>query len=382
MLPYSRQAVDEEDIQAVCRVLRSDWLTTGPMVRVFEEAIAQAVGARYAVAFNSGTSALHGAYFVMGLGAEDEFITSPNTFVATANAGLYLNATPVFVDIDPHTGNIDADQIEANITARTRLIVPVHYAGCPADMFKIYHLAQKHGLVVVEDACHALGSTYMGKRTGECAISDMVVFSFHPVKHITTGEGGAVVTNNKEYYTRLQQFKSHGIVRDGFGDESPGDWYYEMNFLGFNYRMSDIQAALGLSQLSKLDEFVSKRRQIAASYHRAFSGNPYFAIPGDAADSTSSYHLYPIRLKSRFLSRKKSIFRALRQRGLGVQVHYLPVYRHPYYRGLGFADSFAPNAEDFYAREISIPLFPSMTNRQVESSADTLLDVFRQESVE
>lgn len=382
LIPYSRQAVDEEDIQAVCQVLRSDWLTTGPMIRVFEEAIAQAVDARYAVVFNSGTAALHGAYFVSGLGAGDQFITSPNTFVATSNAGLYLNAIPVFVDIDPHTGNINAGQIEAKITARTRMIVPVHYAGCPADMLKIYHLAQKHGLVVVEDACHALGSTYMGKRTGECAFSDMVVFSFHPVKHITTGEGGAVVTNNKEYYTRLQQFKSHGIVRDGFGGESPGDWYYEMNFLGFNYRMSDIQAALGLSQLSKLDDFVSKRRQIAASYHRAFRGNPYFVTPVDAADSKSSYHLYPIRLKSRFLSRKKSIFRALRRRGLGVQVHYLPVYRHPYYRGLGFADTFTPNAEDFYAREISIPLFPSMTSRQVETSADTLLDVFRQESIE
>lgn len=382
MIPYSRQAVDEEDIQAVCRVLRSDWLTTGPMIRAFEEALAQAVGARYAVVFNSGTSALHGAYFVSGLGAGDEFITTPNTFVATANAGIYLNANPVFVDIDPCTGNINADQIEPRITDRTHMIVPVHYAGSPANMLKIHHLARQHGLVVVEDACHALGSRYMGKQTGECAFSDMVVFSFHPVKHITTGEGGAVVTNNSEYHARLQQFRSHGIVREGFAGESPGDWHYEMNLLGFNYRMSDIQAALGLSQLSRLGGFVSKRRQIAEQYHQAFGGNPYFDIPIDAADSSSSYHLYPIRLKNRFLSRKKSIFRILRRRGLGVQVHYQPVYRHPYYRGLGFADTLAPNAEDFYAREISIPLFPSMTSRDVEYVVATLLDVFRQESAE
>ena len=378
-IPYSRHALDEEDIQAVCRVLRSDWLTTGPMVPAFEDALARAAGAQYAVMFNSGTSALHAAYQAAGLGAGDEFITSPNTFVATANAGLYLGAIPVFVDVDPKTGNIDPTGIAPKLTDRTRLIVPVHYAGCPADMGPIGDIARAYGLSVVEDACHALGSTYMGCRTGACAFSDMVVFSFHPVKHITSGEGGAVVTNNAAHRDRLRRFRSHGIARDTFQGDVHGDWYYEMDGLGFNYRMSDINAALGLSQLAKLDRFVADRRQIAARYDQVFRANPHFDIPDPDVYAGSSYHLYPIRLKPGLASRKPVIFRSLRERGLGVQVHYMPVYAHPYYRRAGFVDTHAAHAEEFYRRELSIPLHPSMTEAHIEYTVTTLLDVLRRE---
>ena len=293
MIPYSRQFIDEEDIEEVVKVLKSDFITQGPKIQEFEKKLAKYCGPKYAVVFNSGTSALHGAYFaLLGLRKGDEFITSPITFVATANAGLYLGAKPVFVDIEADTGNIDALKIEKKITKKTKLIVPVHYAGHPVDLEKISEIAKKNKLFVVEDACHALGAKYRRQKAvsskqnkdkksedwikiGSCKYSDMTVLSFHPVKHITTGEGGSVLTNNEEFYQRLLMFRTHGITKDSsrftiHDSRLIGDWYYEMQFLGYNYRMTDIQAALGTSQLKKLDSFVDRKRAIADCYNKAF----------------------------------------------------------------------------------------------------------------
>jgi len=376
-IPYGRQYIDEDDISAVISVLKSDWLTQGPKIEEFERALAQYCGADYAVVFNSGTAALHGAYFVSGLGDGDEFVTSPNTFAATANAGLYLGARPVFVDIEKETGNIDVIGIERRITKRTKMIVPVHFAGLPAEMERIFYLAEKYGLSVVEDACHAFGSKYKKELTGKCRYSDMTIFSFHPVKHITTGEGGAVLTNRKDYYEKLLMFRTHGITRKNYIGASHGDWYYEMHSLGCNYRMTDIQAALGISQLKKLDFFVKKRHLIAERYNEAFEGNPFFDIPTSGEGKFSSRHLYPIRLKEQYRGKRKEIFSALRSRGIGVQVHYLPVYLHPYYRDLGYSEGLCHEAEDFYSREISIPLFPAMEDEDIEHVIRNLLEILR-----
>ncbi len=365
VVPYSRQGIDKGDIQEVVKVLRSDFITQGPKIPEFEKALAKYCGSKYAVVFNSGTSALHGAYFAAGLKKGNEFITSPITFVATSNAGLYLGAKPVFVDVERDTGNIDVNKIAAKITEKTRLLVPVHYAGHSVDLNKINALAKKHNLTVIEDACHALGAKYEGEKIGSCKYSDMTVLSFHPVKHITTGEGGAVLTNKKDYYEKLLMFRNHGITKDRsrftvHDSQFTGDWYYEMQLLGYNYRMTDIQAALGISQLKKLDSFVEKRRAIADFYNKAFKNNPYFEIPTEKDYAYSSYHLYPIRLKDKYKGKKNMLFADLRGNGLGVQVHYIPVYRQPYYKALGYKKGLCPAAEDFYHGEISIPIYPGM----------------------
>lgn len=385
MIPYSRQYIDNEDIQAVVKVLKSDFITQGPKIPEFEKRLAEYCNAKFAVVFNSGTSALHGAYFALGLKKGDEFITSPITFIATANAGLYLGAKPVFVDIEPDTGNIDVSKIEELITKKTKLLVPVHYAGHPADLEKISAIARKYNLFVVEDACHAIGAKYKSKKLkvkseekstktdnwtkiGSCKYSDMTVLSFHPVKHITTGEGGAVLTNNKDYYEKLLMFRNHGITKDSsrftiHDSRITGDWYYEMQLLGYNHRMTDIQAALGGSQLKKLDSFVVKRRRIAEIYNKAFRDNPYFEIPVESDYARSSYHLYPIRLKDKYKAKKKKIFSRLRDKGLGVQIHYIPVYLQPYYNELKYRKGLCPIAEDFYRKEISIPIYPAMSDK-------------------
>jgi UDP-4-amino-4,6-dideoxy-N-acetyl-beta-L-altrosamine transaminase len=365
-IPYSRQIIDKDDIQEVVKVLKSDFITQGPKIPEFEKNLATYCGCKYAVVFNSGTSALHGAYFTLGLSKGDEFITSPITFVATANAGLYLGAKPIFVDVEPDTGNIDVSKIEKKITRKTKLLVPVHYAGHPADLGKIHELAKKYNLFVIEDACHALGAKYKGNKIGSCKYSDMTILSFHPVKHITTGEGGAVLTNSKEYYEKLLIFRNHGITKDRsrftiHDSRFTGAWYYEMQLLGYNYRMTDIQAALGISQLTKLDSFIERRRSIADHYHKALKDNPYFDIPVEKDYAYSSYHLYPIRSKDKYKDMKKKIFSNLRDKGLGVQVHYIPVYMQPYYKKIGYKKASCPMAEDFYQREISLPVYPGMS---------------------
>ncbi len=376
MIPYGRQYIDEEDIRAVVEVLRSDFITQGPKIREFETALARTCGARYAVVFSSGTSALHGAYFALGLSEGDEFVVPSITFTATANAGLYLGAKPLFADVEPDTGNIDPSSVEELISPRTRLVVAVHYAGHPADMEKIREIADRYGLKVVEDACHALGARYREFPVGSCRYADAVVFSFHPVKHITTGEGGAVLTDDEEVYEKLLMFRNHGITRDRerFIHRPEGDWYYEVQLLGHNYRMTDIQAALGISQLRKLSRFVERRREIADTYRSAFEGNPHFEIPVEKAYAYHSYHLYPVRLRD--ASQRAEVFRRLREKGLGVQVHYIPVYRHPLYRELGYREGLCPRAEEFYSRVISLPVFPAMKDEEVERVIEVVKEVW------
>jgi len=375
-IPYGRQFIDKSDIKAVVEVLRSDFITQGPKISEFEKKLAKYCKAKYAVVFNSGTSALHAAYYAIGLNKGDEFITSPITFVATANAGLFLGAKPIFVDVEEETGNIDVKKIEERITHKTKLIVPVHYAGHPVDLEKIKDIGEKYNLFVIEDACHALGAKYKDSKIGSCKYSDMTVFSFHPVKHITTGEGGAILTNKEDLYEKLLMFRNHGITKDEKRciRKKEGNWYYEMQFLGFNYRMTDFQAALGISQLKKLNRFMEKRRKIAEIYHKAFEDNPYFKIPLEKDYAFSSNHLYPIRLKDEYKAKKKGIFKVLRKQGIGVQVHYIPVYMQPYYKSLGYKEGLCPIAEDFYKREISIPIYPRMNEEEVNFVIKVLMN--------
>ncbi len=374
IIPYGRQHLDDEDIRAVVEVLRSDFLTQGPKVREFEDALAEYVGAKFVVVFSSGTAALHAAYYSIGLSRGDEFITTPITFAATSNAGLYLGAVPTFVDIEADTGNMDVSRVEDKITNRTRLIVPVHYAGHPVDMEKLYDVAQKYGVSIIEDACHALGAKYKGMRVGSPVYSEMVVFSFHPVKHITTGEGGAVATNSSQLYERLLMFRQHGVTRQNFVNPPDGPWYYEMQELGFNYRLTDIQSALGISQLKKLGKFVDKRKQIVKWYERLLGSNPYVDLPVEKEYADPSWHLYPVRLKDGYKEKKKRLFERLGEDGIKLQVHYIPVYMHPYYRKLGYGVGICPIAEDFYRREMSLPIYYSLDINDVSYVVDRICD--------
>jgi len=376
MIPYGRQWIDEAGKKAVLEILGSDWITQGPAIERFESLLASYCGARYAVVLNSGTSALHAAYFAAGLSCGDLFVTTPNTFVATANAGLYLGARPVFADVESDTGNMDCTVVEACIAEGTKLLVPVHYAGHPVDLEPLSRIAARHNLCIIEDACHALGGRYKGELIGNCRYSGMTVFSFHPVKAITTGEGGAVLTNRIEYYEKLREFRSHGVTKKHFVNESHGDWYYEMQHLGFNYRMTDIQAALGETQLCRLERFIARRREIAARYGVSFYENPYFDLPPERGYALSAYHLYPIRLKPAYAKRKRQIFAALRTAGIGAQVHYIPVYTQPYYQALGFEKGICPSAEAFYQSEISIPMYPLMDDKDVQVTVDKIYEVF------
>lgn len=368
ILPYGKQQISKADIQAVSRVLSSEFLTQGPVIAQFEEALAKYVGSKFCVVVNSGTAALHAAYFACGIEAGDEVITSPLTFAATSNAALYLGATTTFVDIDPVHGNISTSEVAKKISKKTKCVVPIHYAGLPADVAALAAVKKEFPkLKIVEDACHALGAVYKGKRVGSCQYSDAAAFSFHPVKHITTGEGGAVCTNDPKIYQKLLQFRTHGITKDVslFEQENEGDWYHEMQLLGFNYRMCDIQAALGLSQLQRIEKFIQKRRQIAKWYASLFAGNEYFEIPTDTLDATHAYHLYPIVLKPNYRQFRKKLFNEFKKNGLGVQVHYIPVYLHPYYRQLGYKPGLCSKAEMWYQGEISLPMFVDMKKSDV-----------------
>lgn len=376
-LPYGKQHIDENDIKSVVNVLKSDFITQGPKIKEFEEKLAKYCGSKYSVAFNSGTSALHGAYFAFGVEKDDEIITSPNTFVATSNAALYLNANPVFTDVEKETGNMDVSKVAGKINQKTKIIVPVHYSGNPVDLKELFDVAEENDIKIIEDAAHSIGAKYNGEKIGNSKYSEMSIFSFHPVKHITTGEGGAVLTNSEEYYEKLLMFRSHGITKDHFVNKSDGDWYYEMHHLGFNYRITDMQAVLGLSQLEKLDKFVQRRREIAKIYDLAFEGNPYFKTIAEKDCCESSYHLYPILIEDEYLDKKKEIFSKLREEGLGVQVHYIPVYLQPYYQKLGYKKYSCPLSENFYHREISIPMYPTLSNDDLDFVVKKIFKVFK-----
>jgi perosamine synthetase len=363
LLPYGRQTITDAEVAAVVDVLRSDWLTTGPTVGEFEEVFAGVVEARHAVSFSSGTAALHAAVFAAGLESGDEAVTTPLTFCATANAVLYQGATPVFADVRDDTLNIDPEETERRITARTKALLPVDYAGHPADLDAIGALADRHGLVVIEDAAHALGATYHGRAVG--SISHMSVFSFHPVKHLTTAEGGMVATGDAGLARRLRLFRNHGIERDARARQSEGAWFYEMTALGYNYRLTDLACALGLIQLPRLQANLVRRRAIAARYAEALSSVPNLTLPPTAPDVAHAWHLYPVRVVPPV--DREAVYRALRAEGLGVNVHYIPVHLHPYYRErFGYRGGEFPVAEAAYRGLISLPMFHGMTDQDVE----------------
>jgi perosamine synthetase len=363
LLPYGRQALDEADVAAVVEVLRSDWITTGPKIGEFEEAIAGFVKARHAVSFSSGTAALHAAVFAAGLEPGDEAVTTPLTFCATANAVLYQGATPVFADVSAGTLTLDPEDAARRVTPRTKALLPVDYAGHPAELDAMLALANRHGLVVIEDAAHAIGATSHGRSVG--SISHMSVFSFHPVKHLTTGEGGMVTTDDAELAKRLRLFRSHGIDSDARARQSEGTWYYEMTALGFNYRLTDVAAALGLAQVPRLPANLARRRAIAARYGAALAGVPDLTLPHAAVDVEHAWHLYPVRVATPV--DRGDVFRALRAEGLGVNVHYIPVHLHPYYRDrFGDRRGAFPVAESAYQQLISLPMFHGMSDGDVE----------------
>lgn len=380
-LPYGRQSIDDEDIESVVAVLKGDYLTTGPTVRAFEETVADYVEAKYAVAFSNGTAALHAACFAAGITEGDEVITSPITFAASSNCILYCGGTPVFADINPETYNLDPCEVEKKITERTKAIIPVHFTGQSVDLEPIIELANKHNLIVIEDAAHALGTKYKGKRIG--GISDMTEFSFHPVKTVTTGEGGMITTNSKALYEKLLLFRTHGITRDKdlLENKSEGPWYYEQLELGYNYRITDIQCALGISQMNRLDQFITKRKVLVKAYDEVLSKIEGVIVQREAAFSDTSRHLYIMRLDlNLFKADRKAIFCALQAENIGVNVHYLPVYWHPYYQKLGYRKGLCPNAEALYNSMITLPLHPSMDEEDFKDVIDAVkkvLDYYR-----
>ena len=372
MIPYSRQSIGEDDIRAVSKVLRSPFLTQGPEVGTFEGSLASYTRARYCVVFSSGTAALHAAYFATGIGHGDEIVMPALTFAATANAALYLGAKPIFADIHSDTGNIDVKDVERKLTKRTKAIVAVDYAGLPAELGVMRRLAKKHALVFIEDAAQGLGASYKGKKVG--ALADMTMFSFHPVKSITTGEGGAILTNNRSYYEKLIMFRTHGLTRDPrkLKNKTHASWHQEMQLLGYNYRLTDIQAALGTSQMKKLDRFIKARRAAAKRYFELLADVPGIKLPPRAGLKNSACHLFVIRVDKHI---RDSVFEALRAAGIGVQVHYLPVYLHPYYATLGYRKGLCLKAEAYSAQEISIPLYPTLTRRDQEYVVKKIRDI-------
>lgn len=368
MIPYGKQTIDQDDIQAVVDVLKSDFLTTGPKIAEFEQTVADYVGAKYAVAISNGTSALHAACFAAGIGPGDEVITTPLTFAASANCVLYCGGTPVFADVDPKTYNIDPEDIRRKITDRTKAIIAVHLAGQPCDMDAIHSIAHEYGLIVIEDGAHALGSVYKGKKVG--SLSDMTTFSFHPVKPITTGEGGIIVTDNEEFYKKMALFRSHGITRDdSMMTRNDGPWFYQQFDLGYNYRITDIQCALGCSQMKKLDRFLARRKEIVARYNEAFADCDNIITPYQLSDTESGWHLYIVQVKN---CDRRQVFEAMREKGIGVNVHYIPVYMHPYYQEHGYENVHCANAEEIYSHIISLPLYPGLTSEQQDYVIDTL----------
>ncbi len=376
-IPYGRQSIDDDDIAAVIEVLRSDWLTTGPTIEQFENDLASFVGSEHAVAVSSGTAALHAAMYAIGIGPGDEVIVPAITFAATANAAIYLGATPIFADVNPDTLLIDPGSVADRITTRTRAIVAVDYAGQPCDYDALRVIADRYHIPIIADACHALGGYYRQRAVG--AVADLSTFSFHPVKHITTGEGGAITTKNYIWAQKMRYFRNHGITTDHRQRAEKGSWFYEMVDLGYNYRITDFQAALGRSQLKKLSRWVERRREIARRYNQIFADNPVIRPLAVMADVVHAYHLYVVQLAIDALRVDRNrIFSELRQCGIGVNVHYIPVYLHPYYRDrFGYGPGLCPNAETAFARILSLPIFPAMTDNDVDWVSETIINITR-----
>jgi UDP-4-amino-4,6-dideoxy-N-acetyl-beta-L-altrosamine transaminase len=363
-IPYGRQNIDQKDIAEVISVLKSDWITQGSKIEEFERKICEYTRAKYSVVVSSGAAALHLAALASGISPGDEVITSPLTFVASANCILYCGGTPVFADIEIDTGNISPKEIIKKITKKTKGIIPVHYAGHACNLEEIQKIAKKYKLFVIEDAAHALGAEYKKDKIGSCKYSDMTIFSFHPVKSITTGEGGAITTNNKAYYEKLLRLRTHGITKNKelftqYNPKTDGDWYYEMQDLGFNYRLTDFQCALGISQMRKLNKFIKARREVANFYQKQLKNIQGITLPIEKQYVKSSWHIFPIRVNPK---KRKCIFENLREKGIGVQVHYIPIYKQPYYKKYFKSDlSNYPNAEKFYQSEISIPVYAKIS---------------------
>lgn len=383
MIFYGKQSIDENDIDAVVEVLKSDFLTQGPAIEKFEKCVAEYCGAKYAVAVTSATAALHISCLSAGLGKDDILWTSPITFTASANCGRYCGADVDFVDIDPSTYNMSIAELEKKLQAaeiKPRVVVPVHLAGQSCEMDKIYKLSQKYGFKVIEDASHAIGADYKETKVGCCKYSDMTVFSFHPVKIVTTGEGGMVLTNDKGLYEKLVLYRSHGITRDPklMTGTADGPWYYQQIDLGFNYRMTDMQAALGYSQMQKVNEFVSKRRYLAKRYNELLKNINGIQLPDQNEDTKSSWHLYVVRVDfSKISKTKNQIFAEMKEKGICLNLHYIPVHTQPYYENLGFKGGDFPNSEKYYEEAFTLPLYYSLTDEQQDHIVKSLVEVLQ-----
>jgi len=385
VIPYGKQDISQTDIESVIKVLQSDFLTQGSQVPLFEKTVSNYCGAEFGIAVNSATSALHIACLALGLGKGDWLWTSPNSFVASANCGLYCGAKVNFVDINLQTYNLSAEELEKKLIQAKqdenlpKIVIPVHFAGQSCDMKKIHSLSQEYGFKIIEDASHAIGGKYLDQPIGSCQYSDITVFSFHPVKIITTAEGGLATTNDKELSERMQLFRSHGITRNPglMSKLSEGGWYYQQVDLGFNYRMTELQAALGVSQMQRLDEFVTQRHTLQERYDSLLSGLPIIK-PHQNQDSYSALHLYPIQIDLDSVDKgREKIFDELRQNGIGVNVHYIPIHIQPYYLQFGFKVGDFPNSESYYNSAISIPLFHTMTVEQQDEVLNVLMRVLQ-----
>lgn len=375
-IPYGKQWISDDDIERVSKVLKSDYLTTGPTISEFEDEFAKFVGSKHAIAVSNGTAALHLAAQSLDVSSGTEVITTPMSFAATANCIFYNSGKPVFADITER-GLIDTQEIRKNVTSKTCGIIPVHYMGLPSDLEEISKIAKEHDLFVIEDASHAVGAKYNGSMIGNCKYSDIATFSFHPVKHITTGEGGIITTNSDELDHLLRILRTHGITKDAQDFKTPNraPWYQEMQYLGFNYRMTDMQAALGMSQLSRVKEFIKRRREIAKQYTDFFNGIDSIETIPEHENEVHSYHLYVIKVKD--AKTRLELFEYLAERGIYCQVHYIPIYWHPFYRESGFENEKLPKTEQFYDRILSIPMYPALSDSEMQFVQSSISDFFK-----
>lgn len=375
-IPYGKHYIDDDDINAVVNALKEDYIATGPGIDRFEQTFAEYTGAKYAVALSSGTAALHACSFAIGIQEGDEVITTPMTFVSTASSVMMCRGNPVFADIDENTYNIDPNEIEQKITSKTKAIIPVHFTGQPCDMKSIYEIAAKYGLKVIEDAAHAHGADYHGIRIGSCRYSDLTAFSFHPSKIMTTCEGGMVTTNNEKLYQKIKMFRAYCSTKDPklLTEKDEGQWHYEVQGLGYNYRLSDVMCALGKSQLKKLDSFVAYRRRIAKRYDQRLQDLDNIILPYQATGCNSSWHLYVIRVKH---GCRREIYTKMREKNIGVDVHYLPVYKHPYFQENGYRNVCCPVAEAVYDDVLSIPIYYGLTEEQQDYVIETLWELIK-----